>query len=319
MNKKSKKRILLTLGLLLALAVVLGIHFYPNVARFSASALPETTTAGQSEQTEAIADEEVPLAGDLAVPLAVAAPDPLDVEPAGDDPAEPEETAEPKAPEATPAPAKPADPDEPAEPEDPTDPDEPADPEEPADEEETSNTATRMLARATELLEQYYACATAEEKRVLLGASNYSLGNDALRAKLLSDMGGSWELLEQEVVDATEYQQDQTLYVQVYFGDLSSDYVPVVYTTKNSDLSGNQWSTNLIYDDDLESWMEYTQKHPYNDSRVGYYVTTLYNNEDGYEELKDVMETSDVWQEVVVADEDAGAADTPAPGDGAEG
>ena len=81
-----------------------------------------------------------------------------------------------------------------------------------------------------------------------------------------------------------------------------AEYVPVVYTTQNSDLSGNQWSTNLVYNDDSALWMEYTQKHPYNDSRVGFGMTSLYNNEDGWEELKDVMETSPVWEEVVVTD-----------------
>ena len=146
------------------------------------------------------------------------------------------------------------------------------------------------------------ACANTAEKRALLGATNNSLGNDAIRTKLLADLGGSWEQLESEVVAATEYQQGKTLYVQVYMSGLRNDMVPVVYTTQNSNLSGNQWSTNLVYNDDIALWMEYTQKHPYNDSRVGYGMTALGNNEDGWEELKDVMETSPVWEEVVVAD-----------------
>ena len=83
--------------------------------------------------------------------------------------------------------------------------------------------------------------------------------------------------------------------------------------TKNADLSGNnQWSTNLIYDDETALWMEYTQKHPYNDSRVGYSMTTLGNKADGWEELKDTMESSPVWQEVIV--DDTGATPTPDPG-----
>ena len=104
------------------------------------------------------------------------------------------------------------------------------------------------------------------------------------------------------MVDATQYQQGKTLYVQVYMSGLRTELVPVVYTTQNSDLSGNQWSTNLVYNDDSALWMEYTQKHPYNDSRVGFGMTSLGNNEDGWEELKDVMETSPVWVEVVVTD-----------------
>lgn len=138
------------------------------------------------------------------------------------------------------------------------------------------------------------------EKRALLGASNNSLGNDAIRTKLLADLGGSWEQLESEVVQATEYQQGKTLYVQVYMSGVSSNYVPVVYTTQNSDRSGNQWATNLVYDADDALWMEYTQKHAYNSSRVGFYMTTLYNNEDGWEELEAVMEESPVWQPVEV-------------------
>lgn len=188
----------------------------------------------------------------------------------------------------------------------------------PADE---STVATRLLDRANALLAEFYACQTTEEKRALLEATNNSLGNDAMRAKLLADLGGSWEQLEDEIVDATQYQQDKTLYVQVYMSGLSDDYVPVVYTTQNSDRSGNQWSTNLVYDAEDAAWMEYTQKHPYNDSRQGFYMTTLYNNEDGYDELKDTMEASDVWQEVVVPEDAAGAVapDASDPGSSPEG
>ena len=135
-----------------------------------------------------------------------------------------------------------------------------------------------------------------------------------MRTKLLADLGGSWEQLEEEVVDATQYQQDKTLYVQVYMSGLGSEYVPVVYTTQNSDRSGNQWSTNLVYNDEIGNWVEYTQKHPYNDSRVGFGMTSLYNNEDGWDELKDAMETSPVWEEVVVADD--ASAPSPDPGAG---
>ena len=126
-----------------------------------------------------------------------------------------------------------------------------------------------------------------------------------MRTKLLADLGGSWEQLEDEVVDATQYQQGKTLYVQVYMSGLGSAYVPVIYTTQNSDRSGNQWSTNLVYNDEDGNWVEYTQKHAYNDSRIGFYMTTLYNNEDGWEELKDTMETSPVWEEVIVPESPA--------------
>ena len=170
-----------------------------------------------------------------------------------------------------------------------------------------------MLERADTLLSQYYACKTAAEKRTVLGITNSNFSNDSFRAKLLSDLGGTWEQLEEEVVDATQYQQDKTLYVQVYISGPGSSYVPVVYSTKNADFSGNaQWSTNMVYNDETELWMEYTQKHPYNDSRVGFSMTTLGNKADGWEDLKDTMETSPVWQEVIVADADA----TPSPDPG---
>lgn len=163
----------------------------------------------------------------------------------------------------------------------------------------------RLLERANSLLTNYYACKTAEEKRALLGITNSNFSNDSFRAKLLAELGGTWEQLEDEIVDATQHQQDKTLYVQVYMSGLGSDYVPVVYSTQNAAQDGNQWSTNLVYNDDTTLWMEYTQKHPYNDSRVGFGMTSLYNNEDGYEELKDTMETSPVWEEVVVPDSPA--------------
>ena len=166
-----------------------------------------------------------------------------------------------------------------------------------------TSAALRLLERANALLAQYNACTTMDEKRALLGASNNSLGNDAIRTKLLADLGGNWEQLEDEVVDATQYQQGKTLYVQVFISDVSTNYVPVIYTTQNPDRSGNQWATNLVYNDETATWMEYTQKHAYNDSRVGFYMTPLYNNENGWEELKDTMEESPVWQPVVVEDE----------------
>ena len=163
----------------------------------------------------------------------------------------------------------------------------------------TPNVAQRLLARVQELLTSYNACTTANEKKTLLDASNYSLGNDAFRTKLLSDMGGSWEQVETEVVDATQYQQDKTLYAQVYMSGSSKDFQPVVYATGNADRSGNQWSTNLVYDEATQTWMEYVLKHPYNDSRVGYYMTNL-AAPDSLEALQETMETSDLWQPVVV-------------------
>ena len=186
--------------------------------------------------------------------------------------------------------------------------------EEPAKEEPVVKTtaASRLLERANTLLAQLFACKNNTEKRALLEAPNNSLGNDAIRTKLLADLGGSWEQLEAEVVAATEYQQGKTLYVQVFVAGTSSSYEPVVYTTQNSDRSGNQWATNLVYDDETATWMEYTQKHAYNNSRVGYYLTGLYNEDGAWDELKDTMETSDVWQPVEVPAESETAPEAPA-------
>ena len=183
----------------------------------------------------------------------------------------------------------------------------------------TSTAASRLLERALDLIAQFNACTTADEKRELLGVTNSNFSNDSFRKKLITDMGGTWENLEQEVIDATEYQQDKTLYVQVYIAGKSTDYEAVVYSTQNPALGGSQWSTNLVYDDETELWMEYTQKHPYNDSRVGYSLVGLYYNEDGYDALKDTMETSDVWQPVEVPEaeepvtDESPASEAPAP------
>ena len=82
----------------------------------------------------------------------------------------------------------------------------------------------------------------------------------------------------------------------------SSDFTPIVYTAPNSDRSGNQWATNLVYVEDEATWMEYVKKHPYNDSRVAYYVTGL--APEGYwDTLQETMETSDLWQEVELEEE----------------
>ena len=247
------------------------------------SVVPLAAPAAREEVTflETMSREEAPVVERTQI-ITPATPTPAVPTPAPDEPTVAPEEPSPAPEEPSPIPEEPS----------------PA-PEEPV---VGSTAAIRLLERANLLLEQYNACTTMEQKRALLGASNNSLGNDAIRTKLLSDLGGSWELLEDEVVDATQYQQGKTLYVQVYFSDLSSDYAPVIYTTQNPDRSGNQWSTNLVYDDETAIWMEYTQKHAYNDSRVGFYMTTLYNNEDGWEELKDTMEASPVWEPVLVSE-----------------
>jgi hypothetical protein len=291
-NIKNRKGILLILGLLLLLiAAFFGIRYFTqrNIVLQSSP-----NYAGQNDPLveETIAEEEVPLAAPESAQPAQTVAFVSNMQP---------ETGVAAPVNQNPAPQAPVT-EQPSTPETPTNPETPNEPQEPV---VKSTTATRLLERANALLTQYYACKTADEKRALLGAPNYSLGNDAIRTKLLADMGGSWEPLEEEVADATQYQQGKTLYVQVYMSDLSSGFVPVVYTTQNSDRSGNQWFTNLVYNDETTTWMEYTQKHPYNSSRESFNMTTLGNNEDGFEELKDTMETSPVWEEVVVPDASA--------------
>ena len=80
----------------------------------------------------------------------------------------------------------------------------------------------------------------------------------------------------------------------------------MVYATQNPDLSGNQWATNMVYDEDSGSWMEYIKKHPYNDSRVSYGMTAL-AKEDGLDTLQEAMETDTNWAEVVVPETGADA------------
>ncbi len=309
MNKKVLRAMLLTIGLLLiAFAVVLMSGSGASKAVVASTPIYETLSVDAEATEETITDSEVPLAAPQAIetiqltviPVKEAAPvaeapvveAPVVEEPVVDAPVTEEPVKE-----------------EPVKEEPVTE--EPV-VEEPVTEEPAvvTSAAIRMLERANALLVQYNACTTMAEKRALLGASNNSLGNDAIRTKILADLGGSWELLEAEVVAATEYQQGKTLYVQVYISDVSTSYVPVVYTTQNADRSGNQWATNLVYNDETATWMEYTQKHAYNNSRVGFYMNPLKDNEDGWEELKDTMEESPVWQPVVVPAADETPADT---------
>ena len=174
--------------------------------------------------------------------------------------------------------------------------------EEPAEEKPVVlSVAQRLLQKALTLVTEYNACTTANEKKALLEASNYSLGNDAFRKKLLGDMGGAWEQVEEEVVAATQYQQNQTLFAQVYMSGVSTNFQPVVYATKYDDLSGSQWSTNLVYDEETDSWMEYVKKHPYNNSRVGYGMTQL-SKDGSLDTLQDDMQTNEYWAEVVLPD-----------------
>ena len=305
MNRKKLWIVLLPLLLLIVAAVLVGFGAFSGNHMVASTPIYDEPAA-ENPTVETIADETTPLAG--AQPV-----QPLDIEsvvvrvyaPAQTEPA-PEQI--PLESEIVPAPA----PEEPA-PESPA-PEYPA-PEEPAPEEpvDTSTTATRMLDRAYTLIAQFNACTNSAEKRALLGITNNNYSNDSFRQKILSDMGGSFEQLEAEVIAATEYQQGKTLYVQVYISGKSTAYEPVVYSTQNSDLSGSQWSTNLVYDDDTSTWMEYTKKHPSNDSRVGYSLAGLNGKEGGYDELKDTMESSDLWQPVEVAPDAEAPAEAPAP------
>ena len=307
MKNKKARTILLTIGmLLLALALLSGSR--PLQKELFSTQTNGTADTENSNGFEQIADETAPLAGPAVAPQTVqlvteqepvaeepAPVDPAPVDPAPVDPAPVDPAPIDPAP-VDPAPIDPA-PVDPA-PVDPA-PIDPA-PVDPAP--VTLSAAQKLLERSYALLAQYSACTTMEEKRVLLGAGNYSLGNDALRTKLLADMGGSWERLEEEVTDATEYQQGKTLYVQVYMSGSSGDFTPVVYTAPNPDRSGNQWATNLVYVEDEATWMEYVKKHKYNDSRVAYYVTEL-AKAGTWDALQETMESSDLWQEVEPAEE----------------
>ena len=198
-------------------------------------------------------------------------------------------------------------PSEPSDEEQTTNPSDEEQPSEPSEEEQETpvtnlSVAQQLLKQARELLVQYNACTSLDEKKELLGTTNFSVGNDALRSKLLTDNGGSWDQVESEIVDATEYQQGKTLYAQVYMSGSSSDYQPVVYATQNDDLSGNQWFTNMVYDEETSTWMEYVKKHPYNSSRVAYSVTQL-SGAGSLDNLEDQFETSELWQPVIVADD----------------
>ena len=326
MNNKTLRVILLLLGLTLtfAFALLLGCVPAKETVVVSHPAV-DNMQADDVDSMESIADSAVPLAGpqdnvvsfvQVAVPVALAAPARTTATPAPTaTPAMPTATPEaatptPAAPTATPEEATPT-------PAVPTASPEAATPTPVAPTPTptvTSTAASRLLERALNLIAQFNACTTADEKRELLGITNSNFSNDSFRSKLIADMGGTWENLEQEIIDATEYQQDKTLYVQVYIAGKSTDYEAVVYSTQNPALGGSQWSTNLVYDDETELWMEYTQKHPYNDSRVGYSLVGLYNKEGGYDALKDTMETSDVWQPVEVPEAEEPAKDeSPAP------
>lgn len=282
MKKKSLRAILVTLALLLiAFAVVLTSGSLASEAVVASTPAYEAQSVDAQAERETIADPEVPLAAPQTIETLQLTIIPVQ-----------EDSFTDEAPIVKPPIVKEPVEEEPAS-------EEPASGE-PASEETVviSSAAIRLLERAYALLAQYNAATTTAEKRAILEAPNNSLGNDAFRSKLLADLGGNWEQLEADVVAVTEYQQGKTLYVQVYMSGISSNYVPVVYTTQNADRSGNQWATNLVYNDETATWMEYTQKHAYNESRVGFYMTTLYNNEDGWEELKETMESSDVWQPV---------------------
>ena len=306
MNQRTLRAILIVFGLLLVVSATLAYCRMPTRASIVSSSPATATVSSDGISSEEIIPEEtIPLAapqsGSPVIATAITVvrtTAPAAIQQASEQPAAEQPAQEQPAQEA-PAQEQPAQ-EEPAQ-EEPAQ-EQPAQ-EEPAQEEPApvkSTAAIRLLERANTLLSQFNACATSAEKRTLLGITNNNFSNDSFRKKLLTDLGGTWEQLEEEIVDATEYQQDKTLYVQVFIAGKSSDYEPVVYSTQNAALSGYQWSTNLVYNDETATWMEYTQKHEYNDSRVGYTINGLYNSEGGWDALKETMDESDVWQPVEV-------------------
>ena len=303
MKKKNKKKaILILIGILmLTAAVSLGLHHFGGMIALTASnpaPISKLQIAEADASTlETIADNETPLSGAQEQTTR------LDAAPQTETAVVPAKAAAPR-PENAVQPGDSSESDDATENDDMTENDDESETDDAADPGPSflkSNAAIRLLERANALLAEFNACASNEEKRALLGISNSNFSNDTFRAKLLADLGGAWEALEDEIVGATQYQSGNTLYVQVYMSGLKNDFIPVIYSTQNADLTGrNQWATNLIYNEETELWVEYTKKHPYNNSRESYSMTNLGNNEDGWEELKEVMESSPVWEEVIV-------------------
>ena len=188
MKNKVLRALLLSLGLLLLAFAVVLMGGSPADGAVVSSSPVYSQSVDAAAQLETISDSAVPLAAPVVPETLVltqviepeaapaeqpVAPLPAQQEPVSEEPAAQEPVKE------EPAKEEPVS-EEPA-------PQEPVT-EEPVAEEPvaTTSAATRLLDRANTLLTQYYACANTAEKRALLGATNNSLGNDAIRTKLLA-------------------------------------------------------------------------------------------------------------------------------------
>ena len=138
---------------------------------------------------------------------------------------------------------------------------------------------------------------TPEQKREYLGITDNNFSNDAYRAKVLAENGGEWELMPQSVLAKTTYQKTSSeLRIQPYFFGTKWDE-SIIYTNKAKDTtSSNLWATNLVFNHENGKWYEYIVKHPSNDSRESFSMTSLNNKT--WTEFKGELENIEKWKVV---------------------
>lgn len=138
---------------------------------------------------------------------------------------------------------------------------------------------------------------TDEQKRAYLGITDNNFSNDTYRAKILAENGGQWELMPQSVLDKTAYQQTSSdLRIQPYFFGTKWDQ-SIIYTNTAKDTSGsNLWATNLVFNHENGKWYEYIVKHPSNDSRESFSMTSLNNST--WTDFKAQLNDTTKWQVV---------------------
>ncbi|WP_414151098.1 prepilin-type N-terminal cleavage/methylation domain-containing protein [Acetobacterium carbinolicum] len=136
-----------------------------------------------------------------------------------------------------------------------------------------------------------------EEIRKYLGITNSNFSNDTFRAKILKENGGEWELMPQTVLSKTTYQKSSSdLRVQAYFfGNNWKE--SIIYSNPAKDTTGtNLWATNLVFNHENGKWYEYIVKHPFNDSRESFSMTSL--NRMTWTSFKEELNDAAKWQVV---------------------
>lgn len=154
--------------------------------------------------------------------------------------------------------------------------------------------STSMYVKACIMQKKLDGMTNEEKKDYLEWWENNNLSNDTKRRKLLKDNGGTWDPLEESVLEQTEYMKNNnnSYFVQPY---VTNQNVALIFANTSDGLS-TDWQTNLVFNPRDGKWYEYVKKHPHNDSRESFKMTAF--KDMTQEQIFNSFENTDLWKAI---------------------